>query len=293
MANQPEKRTGRNKPNYVYTVISVALVLFLIGLFGLVILHAQRLVKMYKERVTVMVELAEQAPPDSVKMLETALQTYPFVKPNTTQYISREEAVKLMQEDFGDDFLKLGLPNPFSDVYTFNVNANYLQKDSLQQIRLLLKTQYGFISDVFYQESVVDTIGANIRRISYIMLGLGIFLIIIASVLIHNTVRLALYANRFLIKNMELVGASWEFISKPYLVKSGLQGLLSGILAIAFLGLALLGLEQQVPDLKAFRNVPGFITLFAGLIILGILINLISTYYVVRKYLKMRVDDLY
>lgn len=293
MANQPEQRTGRNKPNYVYTVISVALVLFLIGLFGLVILHAQRLVRVYKERVTVMVELAEQATPDSIKMLETELQNYPFVKSGTTQYISREDAVKLMQDDFGDDFFKLGLPNPFSDVFTFNVNADYLQTDSLQQIRLLLKTQYGFITDVFYQESVVDTIGANIRRISYILLGLGVFLVIIAGVLIHNTVRLALYANRFLIKNMELVGASWEFISKPYLFKSALQGLLSGMLAIGALALALTGFEQQIPELKAFRNVPGFVTLFAGLVILGILINLVSTYYVVRKYLRMRVDDLY
>lgn len=293
MANQPEQRTGRNKPNYVYTIISVALVLFLIGLFGLVILHAQRLVRVYKERVTVMVELAEQASQDSVKILETELQSYPFVKSGTTQYISREEAVKLMQDDFGDDFLKLGLPNPFSDVFTFNVNADYLQTDSLQQIRLLLKTQYSFITDVFYQESVVDTIGANIRRISYILLGLGIFLVIIAGVLIHNTVRLALYANRFLIKNMELVGASWEFISKPYLLKSVLQGFLSGMLAIGALALALTAFEQQIPDLKAFRNVPGFVTLFTGLVILGILINLVSTYYVVRKYLKMRVDDLY
>lgn len=293
MANQPEKRTGRNKPNYVYTVVSVALILFLIGLFGLIILHAQRLVRVYKERVTVMLELKEQAPQDSVEILEKTLQTYPFVKSNTIQYISREEAVKLMQDDFGDDFLKLGLPNPFSDVFLFNVNADYLQADSLQQIRLLLKTQYGFVTDVFYQESVVDNIGANIRRISYIMLGLGIFMLIVAGVLIHNTVRLALYANRFLIKNMELVGASWEFISKPYLVKSALQGFLSGILAITALALALIGLEQQLPDLKAFRNVPGFVTLFAGLVILGILINLISTYYVVRKYLKMRVDDLY
>jgi len=293
MANQPEKRSGRSKPNYVYTVISVALVLFLIGLFGLAILHAQRLVRVYKERVTVMVELAEAAPADSVQQLKAALEEYPFVKPNSIEYISREDAVKLMQDDFGDDFLKLGLPNPFSDVFLFNVSADYLQAERLQQIRTTLKTQYGFVTDVFYQESVVDTIGANIQRVSWLLLGLGVFLVVVAGVLIHNTVRLALYANRFLIKNMELVGASWEFISRPYLVRGGLQGLLSGLLAVGGLALALVALEQQLPDLKAFRNVPGFLTLFAGLVILGILINLISTYYVVRKYLKMRVDDLY
>lgn len=292
MANQPEKRS-RNKPNYVYTVISVTLVLFLIGFFGLIILQAQRLVQFYKERVAVMVELTENVSPDSTALLKTALEKFPFVKPNSTEYISREEAVKLMQDNFGDDFLKLGLPNPFSDVFTFNVSADYLQADSLNHIRTTLKAQYSFVSDVYYQESVVDSISANIRRVSYILLGLGIFLLLVAGVLIHNTVRLALYANRFLIKNMELVGASWEFISKPYLLRSGLQGLLSGILAVGALFLALLGLERQLPDLKEFENIPGFMTLFAGLIILGILLNLISTYYVVRKYLKMRVDDLY
>ncbi len=292
MANQPEKR-GRNKPNYVYTIISVSLVLFLIGFFGLILLQAQRLVQLYKERVAVMIELAEGVPQEKVEQLESELQKFPFVKSNSTEYISREEAVKLMQDDFGNDFLKLGLPNPFSDVLTFNIKATYLQADSLNQIRRTLKAQYSFITDVFYQESVVDSISVNIRRISYMMLGVGIFLIVVATVLIHNTVRLALYANRFLIKNMELVGASWEFISKPYLVRSGLQGLLSGIMAVAALALALWGIEQQVPDLKEFRNIPGLITLFSGLIILGILINLISTYYVVRKYLNMRVDDLY
>lgn len=292
MANQPEKR-GRNKPNYVYTIISVSLVLFLIGFFGLILLQAQRLVQLYKERVSVMIELEEQVTQDKVNRLEKELQGFPFVKPNSIKYVSREEAVKLMQDDFGDDFLKLGLPNPFSDVITFNINANYLQTDSLNQMRSTLKAQYSFITDVFYQESIVDSISANIRRISYILLGIGIFLISIATVLIHNTVRLALYANRFLIKNMELVGASWEFISKPYLVRSGLHGLFSGILAVAALALVLLGLEQQLPDLKEFRNIPGLITLFTGLVILGILINLISTYYVVRKYLNMRVDDLY
>jgi len=168
-----------------------------------------------------------------------------------------------------------------------------MQADSLNNIRTALKVQYPFVSDVFYQESVVENVGSNIRRIGFFLLGIGIFLILVATALIHNTIRLALYANRFLIKNMELVGASWEFISKPYLIRSVLHGFLSGLLAVAFLILAIFWSEQQLPDLRAMRNIPGFITLFSGLIVLGILITLSSTYYVVRKYLKMRVDDLY
>lgn len=293
MTTPSEKRGGRNKPNYLYSIVSVALVLFLIGLFGLTILHANRLVALFKERIMVMVELNETVKPDRVALLQKDLSKQAFVKPNTLQFISREDAAKAMADDFGDDFLKLGLPNPFYDVFTFNVNAAYMRSDSLQEIRTTLKLQYPFVNDVFYQESVVESVGKNVRRISYFLLGTGIFLIIIASVLIHNTVRLALYANRFIIKNMELVGASWEFISKPYLIRSGVHGLLSGLLAVFGLGLVIFGSELQLPDLRAMRNIPGFVTLFAGLIILGILINLISTYYVVRKYLQMRVDDLY
>lgn len=293
MTLQPEKRAGRNKPNYLYSIASVALVLFLIGLFGLVVLHANRLVSIFKERISIMVELEENVTANNIKLLERELRRRPFVKPNTLQYISRETAAKNMQDDFGDDFLKLGLPNPFYDVFLFNVNAAYMRSDSLLQIRTALTAQYPFINDVFYQESVVESVGNNIQRISYFLLGVGIFLIIVAAALIHNTVRLALYANRFIIKNMELVGASWEFISKPYLVRSIFHGFLSGLLAVVGLTLTIVWSEQQLPDLKEMRNVPGFATLFAGLIVLGILINLVSTYYVVRKYLQMRVDDLY
>ncbi|MBK7870329.1 MAG: cell division protein FtsX [Saprospiraceae bacterium] len=293
MSVPPEKRTERRKPNYIYSIVSVALVLFLIGFFGLVMLHAQKLVKAFKESISVMVELQDSVTTFQIDNLGVYLRGSDFAKEESLRFVSREEAAQLMREDFGDDFLKLGLPNPFFDVYTSNVKAAYLQADSLESLRGRIKAQYPFVSDVFYQESVVDTIIRNMQQIGYFALFMGIFLIFVAAALIYNTIRLALYANRFLIKNMELVGASWEFISRPYLMRSILYGFISGILAVSALILLMLWARTQMPDLRELQDLASFATLFAGLIVLGILINTASTYFVVRKYLQMRVDDLY
>lgn len=293
MAIPPEKRIERRKPNYLYSIVSVALVLFLIGFFGLIILHAQRLVKTFKENVALMAEMQDSVTTAQIDTLGAFLRSSDFVLEESVRFISREEAAQLMQEDFGDDFLKLGLPNPFYDVIIFNVKAVQMQADSLENIRSTIRTQYPFVTDVFYQESIVDNVINNMRRVGYIALAMGIFLVFIAAALIYNTNRLALYANRFLIKNMELVGASWEFISRPYLLRSVLHGLLSGFIAVGVLILLLLWARTQVPDLRILQDLTMFATLFAGLVVLGVLINTASTYFVVKTYLKMRVDDLY
>ncbi len=293
MSTSSDQKTTRNKPNYLYSIVSVALVLFLIGLFGLVLLHAQRLMRLFKEQITITVELKDSTLANDIANLEQALVQSPFVKGGRVQFVSREEAAQLMQEDFGADFLKLGLPNPFYDVFTFNVKADYLQKDSLEFLKSKILAQYPVVGDVYYQENVIEQVGHNIRRIRYLTLALAVALLLIATALIYNTVRLALYANRFLIKNMELVGASWEFISRPYLIRGMMHGLFSGLLAVAALAAMLFIVQRQLPDLRELNNPAGFATLFAGLIVLGMLMNVISTYLVVTKYLKMRVDDLY
>ncbi len=293
MAVPPEKRIERRKPNYLYSIVSVALVLFLIGFFGLIILHAQRLVKTFKENVALMAEMQDTVTTAQIDTLGAFLRNSDFVLEESVRFISREEAAQLMQEDFGDDFLKLGLPNPFYDVFIFNIKAAQMQTDSLENIRSTIRAQYPFVTDVFYQESIVDNVINNMRRVGYFALAMGIFLVFVAAALIYNTNRLALYANRFLIKNMELVGASWEFISRPYLLRSVLHGLLSGVIAVGALILLLLWARTQVPDLRILQDLMSFATLFAGLVVLGVLINTASTYFVVKKYLKMRVDDLY
>jgi cell division transport system permease protein len=282
----------KNKPNYIYAVISVALVLFLLGVFALLALQGQQMIKMFKEQVEIIVELKEKMPVNAVDSITGVLNGSAYCKPNSVRFISREEGAAMMQKEFGEDFLKLDMPNPLYDVITFNVNAAYMQKDSMANIRNGLR-QYSFVNDVFYQESVTDAIAGNLGKLSVWVLSSGLFFVIVAVALILNTIRLALYSNRFLIKNMELVGASWKFISRPYLIRSLKHGVISAMLTIGVLALIIYLIYKDAPDLQETLYLPGIGVIFAGLALLGILITVASTYFVVNKYLRMRVDDLY
>jgi cell division transport system permease protein len=270
----------------------VALVLFALGFFGLAVINAQLLVKTLKERVNLTVELSGEASEADANRLVSRLQQARYVRENSVEYISKEEAAALLREDFGEDFLKLDLPNPLFDVITFNVKAGYMEADSLQHIKRQIQ-QDSLVADVFYQESLVSDIAENIRSISWVAGAVLLLFIAIAVVLIHNTVRLALYANRFIVKNMQLVGASWEFISRPYLRRGMRHGFLSGLLASAGLFMLYLWVQSDVPGLRGMISWSTLGLLFLFLLLLGAFINGLSTYYVVRKYLKMRVDDLY
>jgi cell division transport system permease protein len=208
------------------------------------------------------------------------------------RFISREEGAEMMQEEFGEEFLKLDMANPLYDVVIFNVKSDFMESDSLQKVREEV-LQFDFVSDVYYQQSVTDAIASNLKKVSFFVLGAGLFFIVVAVALILNTIRLALYSNRFLIKNMELVGASWDFISRPYLTRSLKHGLLSSFLACGVLALLLFLLFKDAPEFREMIFLPGIGVIFGGLMLLGVFICVGSTYFVVKKYLRMRVDDLY
>ncbi|MCB0584129.1 MAG: ABC transporter permease [Phaeodactylibacter sp.] len=283
---------GKTRPNYLYSVISVALVLFTLGFFAMAIFNARQLVHNLKERVNLIVELQPDVQKSEIETIRQGIEQSPFSIAGSVVFTSKEQAAEIMREDFGEDFLKLDLPNPLYDVLTFNVRSAYLEPDSLKAIRNMLVEQAGVV-DVYYQEGLVNEIARNIQSISLIAIVVLAFFIFISVALIHNTVRLALYANRFLIKNMELVGASWEFISHPYIRRGTMHGLFSGLLASVGLFLLFLWIQSDIPGLRSLVDWVGLIMLFALLLALGMAINTLSTYYVVRKYLKMRVDDLY
>lgn len=284
--------TRRTRPNYLYAMISVALVLFVLGFFGVILLHAQQFVRLYKERVNLIVELAETANASDMTALESHLQNAEYVRAGTIQKVSKEKAAQMMKDEFGEAFLKLDLPNPFLDVVFFNLKAEYLDPVLLQRIREEIKNLPA-INDVYYQESLIDNIADNLKKAGYFALGFGLFFILVSAALIHNTIRLALYSNRFLIKNMELVGASWAFISRPYLLRAILHGLLSSLIAILALVGLLYWINHSFPEVYLFQDIRLLLFVIFGIVFLGVLIYALSTFYVVNKYLKMRVDDLY
>ncbi len=280
------------RPNYVYAIISVALVLFLLGLFAIVVLQGQQMIRYFKEQIEIIVELKNDASPTDQKLVRSKLQSSDYLLENSIRFISREEGAAMMQKEFGEEFLQLDMPNPLYDVILFRVKADYLEPDSLIKIRQQLK-ELPIVSDVYYQEDVTAAIGRNLKSIAFGVLVVGVFCVLVAIALILNTIRLALYANRFLIKNMELVGASWSAISKPFLVKSFVHGLLSGVLAIG--GIVVLGyfILNDSPELKEIIYWPGIAWVFGAVLVAGAAISVVSTYWVVNKYLRMRVDDLY
>lgn len=286
------KKPPTNKPNYLYAIVSVTLVLFLLGLFGLLVVQGQQFIRTMKEQVEIIVEFKPESSPLAVDSLQQYLNGAPFYKSNSAHFISKEDGTAMMREEFGEEFLKLDMANPLYDVLTFNVRSDWMEPDSLLNMRESIR-QFSYVSDVFYQESVTNAIASNLKKVSFAVLAAGLFFIFVAVALILNTIRLALYANRFIIKNMELVGASWGFISRPYLAKSLMHGILSGVLAVGALSLLLYLLIHNTGEIQDLLDFQGIAIVFGGIMLLGILLTTLSTFYVVNKYLRMRVDDLY
>ena len=282
----------QSKPNHLYAIISVALVLFLLGFFGFIVVQGQQLIAFAKEQVEIIIELRPDTANTDIDRIRKKVAAKSYYKVGSLEFITRAQGAEMMKEEFGDEFMKLNLPNPLYDIITFNVKADYLKATELSKIRSDLKTN-SFINDVFYQESLVNSIAHNIERISYYGLGSSLFFIIVAITLVYNTVKLSLFSNRFIIKNMELVGASWQFISRPYIRRSFRHGLASALIAIGFLVIILAITYREIPELGELNSNLNILLLFLLLIVLGVGLTTISTWMVVKKYLKMRVDDLY
>ncbi|MBP8239413.1 MAG: permease-like cell division protein FtsX [Saprospiraceae bacterium] len=284
--------TYRARVNYTNVIVSMALVLFMLGLFGYALLYGRQLGELLRESIDVAVELTENAEKAQADKLMEVLNTSEFVKSGSVQLISKEEAAKIMQAELDEDFAQAGLSNPYFDMVTFNVKADWMHPDSLAWIRTALREEAG-VNDVFYQGETAELIASNIKKVAWGALFTALFFIFAAATLIHNTIRLALFANRFLIKNMELVGATWGFISRPYLLRAVWHGLLSGLIAV--LGLYILHriLESSIPQWKALGDGAVLLSMAVGLVVLGVAVQWLSTLVVVRKYLRLRVDELF
>ncbi len=292
MAHQASTRNNsKTKPNHLYSILSVAFVLFLLGLFGLTMIHANKLVTYFKENINIMVELKDEATDQDIEMFKSKLTRSKFVNEQTLQLITKEDAANIMKQELGDDLDLLG-ENPFFDTYNFSVFPVYMNPDSLAVVSSLLRSNE-IVREVYYPEELSINISKIIGQLAIAMLLFSLIFILIAIFLINNTVKLALYSNRFIIKNMQLVGAPWAFIRKSYMRRSIINGCISAVLAIAALvGTVYLG-RQKIAGLREIQDITSFCILFFLLFLLGIGISWISTRWGVNKYLKMRLDDLY
>jgi cell division transport system permease protein len=280
----------KTKSVYVSTVISIALVLLVTGMLGLLLVHAKNLSKYVKENIVLNVIVNDGTSEGDVLSLQKDLEKEPYVL--RTEYISKELSAKNLKEDLGEDFVQYLGHNPLLPSLDVYMKENYANTDSIKTfIEKISKNNK--IKEVVYQESLIDMVNKNVRIIGIIVLAFAVILLIIAVALINNTIRLAIYSQRFLIKSMQLIGATKNFIRKPFITYGIIHGLLGSLIAILLLILTLKFAQQQIPELVFLRNWFEFAVIFLGVILIGILISGLSTYFAVTKYLKAQSNDLY
>ena len=278
--------------SYFMSLMSIALVLFLLGVFALLMMHAQKLSNHLKENIGFEVVMNSNVKEDNILKLQKELDAMPAVK--STTYITKDEAIHRLSEDLGEDFLQwLGNEdNPLLPSIDVRFKADYANSDSLNLIQAqLLKNKD--IKEIYYHKSLVNLINQNMNRIGLGLMIASLVLLIIAITLIRNTIRLSIYSKRFLVRSMQLVGATPAYIRRPF-IRSGIaQGFFGALIAIAFLALLLYGLYQRLPELTLVQDYTIIICIFGGIIVLGILLGGLSTRSALRKYLNADVDKLY
>ena len=287
---EDSRAAKKTKTIYVSTVISISLVLLMVGLLGLILVHGRKLSNYVKENILLNVIINEGTKEVDILQLQKQIEGNNYVK--NTAYVSKEVAAKNLTADLGEDFIKFLGYNPLLSTIDVYLKADYANNESIEVLSKQLRKN-AIINEVRYQKSLVDMINQNIRTISLVILGFGTVLLIIAVALINNTIRLAIYSQRFLIKSMQLVGATRGFIRKPFINYGILHGFIAGLIAIILLLLTLYFAQQEIPELVVLTDMFEFAIVFIGVIAVGILISGISTYFAVTKYLGLKTQDLY
>lgn len=290
MSAQSGKTTKRYKPNYIYSIISVALVLYLLGLFGFIIIHTQKLTTYFKENIIISVELKDHVNISDRKKLDKLLQMENGIK-NIT-FVSKDEAANRLKETIKEDFIQLLGHNPLYDAFELNIFADYASQDSLSKIELDIM-QYPVVKNIHFDSSLIQSIDIKTRIIGGVILVISVILLLITLTLINSTIRLSMFSQRFLIKSMQLVGAKSNFITRPFVVKAILHGLISGILASAALASSLYYARTWLPELEILQDIQLYFSLVIIIILIGLFISWFSTSIAVRKYLGMKLDALY
>lgn len=286
---------------YISVVLSITLALFVIGVFGLLMIYSKELERVVLENVKIQVYLKSNISEDQKKEIEKILSNHYFTSKNlpasptpvnSIQFVSKEEAAKSFIKETGEDFQTFLGENPLRDVFLVGVNPIYHDKRSMAKIKGEVEKITG-VFQVHFDKNVIASINENVTKIGLLLLGLSTLLLITVVLLINNTLRLALFSQRFLIRSMQLVGAKRWFIQWPFLIRACLHGLLAGLLASTMLIAVISFANKRIEDLSLIQNTNRIALLFGALTLLGILVAFASTFRAVRKYLKLSLDELY
>ena len=281
---------------YFSVVSSITFALFVLGLFGLLGLHISKLTQLIQENMQVQVYLTKSVTPAVRTQLEQTLASKAYVATSDNQpritFISKEEAAEDFTAATGENFKDFLGENPLRDAFLVNIKPEYQSNLKLDSIRQSIEEMNG-VFEAVYVENLVSSINQNLAKLSIALGGFAIVLILVVVILINNTIKLALFSQRFLIRSMQLVGATSNFIQLPFLARSIFLGFLAGVLSCGLLFGLMQYANQQIADLVTLQNLNNILILFAILLLLGSLIGFLSTLRAVRKYLAISLDDLY
>lgn len=276
--------------SYFSVVISIALVLFLLGSLGLLVLNAKKVADHFREQVVVTIYLNDSAKEVEVNQLQKSLAMAEYTK--EAKYVSKEEAAQIVKTDIGEDFMEFLGANPLQNSIDVYLKADYVTNETLDGITEELSNK-AFIEDITYDNDLVEIMNNNVRKITFWVLILSAVFTLIAVLLINSSIRLAVYSKRFIIKTMQMVGATKRFIRKPFVLKSIQLGVIGAIVALTGMGVVLYYLDKTFPELELVQKPILVGGLFVAVFLLGIVITWISTFIATQRFLNLKTDQLY
>jgi cell division transport system permease protein len=280
----------RLRSSYFSVVISIALVLFLVGLLGLIVLKTNSITKHFKEKIAITIFLNDDAKSKDVEILQAELNNADYTKSVT--YISKEEAAKRYSEDIGEDFLEFLGENPLKNAIDVSLKSDFVTPEKMEEIEknLLIRS---IVAEVSYDKPLIELLSKNITRLSFWMLLFSGLFTVIAVVLINSSIRLSVYSKRFTIKTMQMVGATKKFIRVPFILQSVKLGIVGALVAIGGLLIFIGYMNKMVPEIELLNDYKILGILSLAIIILGILITWLSTFFATQRFLNLRTDELY
>jgi cell division transport system permease protein len=290
MSKLDQYQQNRLRSSYLYVVLSIALVLFVLGLLGILVLQSNVLAKHFKEQVSMNIFLNDDISKAEIQKFQKKLTEKEYVK--TIHYISKDSAAQMMEQELGEDFLQFLGTNPLKQTLEMHLKSEYVTLDSVAKIRKDIGSN-PYIYEISYDEIHIDKLDRNIEKITLWVLVLSGILTMIAVLLINSTIRLSIYSKRFTIKTMQMVGATKNFIRKPFIITGIKLGIAGSVLAIIALYVLAIYFEKQIPDVKITQQYDILAIVFGGILILGIVITGISTYFATRRFLNLRTEELY
>lgn len=280
----------RLQSSYISVILSIAFVLFLLGLFGLLVLNTKKISDYFKEQASITIFLNDEADSQTVKNLQTVLKTEVYTK--SIAYISKEDAAKIAIEENGEDFMDFLGYNPLKNAIDLYLKADYVSPEKMSEIEAkLIKNEAVF--EVSYDKPLIALLTKNVKRISLWVLIFSGILTIIAMLLINNSIRLSVYSKRFTIKTMQMVGATKRFIRRPFVWSSVKLGAVGALVAMVALAGALYYLNNNFPEFGFLENYEMLAILFGGILMIGIIITWISAFFATQRFLNLRTDQLY